>query len=232
MDYRIEKDSLGEVRVPLRAYWGVQTQRAVENFPISGMRAHPKLVWATAAVKRAAAEANRDMGKLDPAIEHFRRVQQLQPTNTDAAIWLALLLHQKGEEKEAKQHYLKVIDIQPDNAVALNNLAFVIAEQGGDYDMALTYAQRAKQKVPQSDEISDTLAWIYFKKKMTKEALNIYDSLVAKQPKNPTFHYHRGLTLLQQGDKIQAKKELQTALLNKPIQLEQQKINEALAKTN
>ena len=109
------------------------------------------------------------MGKLEQAIEHFRRVQQLQPTNTDAAIWLALLLHQNGQEKEAKQHYLKVIDIQPDNQVALNNLAFVIAEQGGDYDMALTYAQRAKQKAPQSDDISDTLAWIYLKKKRTKK---------------------------------------------------------------
>ena len=178
------------------------------------------------------AETFRLMGKPEPAIEQFRRVQQLQPTNTDAAIWLALLLHQTGKEAEARQHYLKVIDIQPDNPVALNNLAFVIAEQGGDFDMALTYAQRAKQKVPQSDDISDTLAWIYFKKKLTKNALDIYDSLVVKQPKNSTFHYHRGLTLLQGGDKIQAKKELQTALLNKPIPEEQKQINAELAKLN
>ena len=58
------------------------------------------------------------------------------------------------------------------------------------------------------------------------------DSLVVKQPKDPTFHYHRGLTLLQQGDKIQAKKELQTALLNSPIPNEQKQINDALAKIN
>ena len=68
MEYRIEKDSMGEVNVPADAYWGVQTQRAVENFPISGLTAHPKLIWATAAVKRAAAETNRDTGKLDPAL--------------------------------------------------------------------------------------------------------------------------------------------------------------------
>lgn len=59
---------MGEVRVPKDAYWGVQTQRAVENFPVSGLHANPKLIWATAAVKRAAALANRDMGKLDPEL--------------------------------------------------------------------------------------------------------------------------------------------------------------------
>ena len=64
--YRIEKDTLGEVRVPAAAYWGAQTQRAVENFPISGLRAHPALVRAHVAVKLAAARANCRLGKLDP----------------------------------------------------------------------------------------------------------------------------------------------------------------------
>ena len=178
------------------------------------------------------AETSRMMGKSDVAIEHFRRVQQLQPKNPQAAVWLALLLHQAGKEAEAKQHYLEVLQIQPDNAVALNNLAFVIAEQGGDLDVALTYAQRAKQKVPESDEISDTLGWIYLKKKLTPNALAIYDGLVVKQPKNSTFRYHRGMALLQKGDKVQAKKELQTALLNRPSPAEQAKINEALLRTN
>ncbi|HEY3346572.1 MAG TPA: aspartate ammonia-lyase [Nitrospirota bacterium] len=71
MDYRTERDSLGEVRVPADAYYGVQTQRAVDNFPISGLRPHPKLVWATAAVKRAAAVVNRKLGKLDPVTADY-----------------------------------------------------------------------------------------------------------------------------------------------------------------
>ncbi|MBI5189143.1 MAG: aspartate ammonia-lyase [Nitrospirae bacterium] len=71
MDYRTETDSLGEVKVPADALWGVQAQRAVENFPISGLRAHPKLIWATAAVKKAAAMTNRDMGKLDPVLAGY-----------------------------------------------------------------------------------------------------------------------------------------------------------------
>lgn len=61
-DYRIEKDSLGEVRVPAGAYWGAQTQRAVENFPISGLRQYPAFIWAMALIKRAAAEVNDALG--------------------------------------------------------------------------------------------------------------------------------------------------------------------------
>jgi aspartate ammonia-lyase len=63
--YRIERDPLGEVRVPADAYYGGQTQRAVENFPISGLTAPPELVTATIQVKKAAAEANRDLRRLD-----------------------------------------------------------------------------------------------------------------------------------------------------------------------
>ncbi len=62
---RREKDSLGFVEVPANALYGAQTQRAVENYPISGMRAHPLLIRAIAMVKQAAAEANRDLGLLD-----------------------------------------------------------------------------------------------------------------------------------------------------------------------
>jgi len=61
-DYRIEKDSLGEVRVPAGAYWGAQTQRAIHNFPITGLRPYPAFVWSMAMIKRAAAEVNRDLG--------------------------------------------------------------------------------------------------------------------------------------------------------------------------
>jgi len=68
VDYRVETDSLGEVRVPRDAWYGAQTQRAIENFPISGMRAHPEFVRATAQVKLAAARANARLGKLDRAI--------------------------------------------------------------------------------------------------------------------------------------------------------------------
>jgi fumarate hydratase class II len=63
-DFRIERDSMGEVRLPAKAYYGAQTQRAVENFPISGQPLPKELIHALGSVKWAAAEANRDLGRL------------------------------------------------------------------------------------------------------------------------------------------------------------------------
>ncbi len=65
---RIEKDSLGEKEVPADAYYGVQTARALENFPISGLRAHPALITAHATIKKAAALTNQELGNLDSRI--------------------------------------------------------------------------------------------------------------------------------------------------------------------
>ena len=64
-EFRTEKDTLGDVQVPAGAYWGAQTQRAIENFPVSGLRAHPTMVRAYVAVKLAAARTNQELGKLD-----------------------------------------------------------------------------------------------------------------------------------------------------------------------
>ena len=67
-EHRVERDSLGEMRVPADAYWGAQTQRAVENFPVSGEGFGRRFVAALGTVKKAAALANRDLGLLDEDI--------------------------------------------------------------------------------------------------------------------------------------------------------------------
>jgi aspartate ammonia-lyase len=68
MKTRIEKDSLGEKRVPASAYYGVETQRAVENFRISGVTAPPVMIIATGMIKKAAAIANLELGLLDKRV--------------------------------------------------------------------------------------------------------------------------------------------------------------------
>jgi fumarate hydratase class II len=65
---RIETDSLGKVEVPSQAYWGAQTQRAVENFPISGIRMPRRIIRALGLIKKAAAELNRERGELEAKI--------------------------------------------------------------------------------------------------------------------------------------------------------------------
>ena len=64
-EYRIEHDTMGEVRVPANALYRAQTQRAVENFPISGKPLEPQHIVALAQIKKAAAKANAELGVLD-----------------------------------------------------------------------------------------------------------------------------------------------------------------------
>ena len=63
-EFRTERDSMGEVQVPAKAYYGAQTQRAVENFPISGWELPPAMIHAMGLVKYACGVANRDLTKL------------------------------------------------------------------------------------------------------------------------------------------------------------------------
>lgn len=68
MDYRIEKDSLGEVRVPANAYWGSQAERSRQLFKISGLTEHARMIDAYILLKRACAQANTDLGLLDAEV--------------------------------------------------------------------------------------------------------------------------------------------------------------------
>ncbi len=65
MEYRIEHDTMGEVKVPAGKYWGAQTQRSVENFPIGGERMPQEVLRAFAILKKAAAQVNVRLGRLD-----------------------------------------------------------------------------------------------------------------------------------------------------------------------
>ena len=67
-DFRIERDTMGEVRVPASARWGAQSQRAVENFPVSGVPLEPSLVRALARIKATAAIVNAELGVIEPDV--------------------------------------------------------------------------------------------------------------------------------------------------------------------
>jgi fumarate hydratase, class II len=67
-EFRIEHDTMGEVRVPASARWGAQTQRAVDNFPVSGIRLERSLIAALARIKGAAAQANAALGVIEPDV--------------------------------------------------------------------------------------------------------------------------------------------------------------------
>lgn len=85
-DFRVERDSMGEVRVPAKAYFGAQTMRAVENFPVSGMPMPFPVVHAAAMIKGFAAQVNASLGLLSPAPAEaiFRAAREVLEGKFDA----------------------------------------------------------------------------------------------------------------------------------------------------
>jgi tetratricopeptide (TPR) repeat protein len=175
------------------------------------------------------AETERRKGDINVAIDTFRRASQANPTDTRSLLQLGLLMDGTGRREQAKPIYEQILKIQPDHPIALNNLAFIKAEEGVDLDAALTMAQRARQKLPGSLDIMDTLGWIYIKKNLSDDAVRTFRELNETEPNRASFHMHYGMALLQKGDKPSAKKELETAMKFNPSKDEAGKIRELLS---
>jgi Flp pilus assembly protein TadD len=175
------------------------------------------------------AEVQRRKGDVNLAVDTFRRAVQAAPTDSRPLLQLGLLLEGTGRRDQAKPAYEQVLRIQPDNPVALNNLAFIKAEEGVDLDEALTMAQRARQKLPSSADIMDTLGWIYIKKNLSDDAVRTFRELTQTEPSRATYRLHYGMALLQKGDKPSARRELEAAMKFNPSKDESGKIRELLA---
>lgn len=174
------------------------------------------------------AETYRRKGDINLAADAFRKSSQAAPNSTLPLLQLGVILETIGPVDQANAVYQEILKLDPNNAVALNNLAFHKAEEGLDLDAALTMAQRARQIAPNATNMADTVGLIYIKKSMSSEAERIFKDLVVKEPDNSTFHYHYALALKQKGDKASARRELETALKNKPSKDEAGKIQDAL----
>jgi tetratricopeptide (TPR) repeat protein len=175
-------------------------------------------------------ETYRRKGDLNGAVQALQKARETLPDNIVVLSTLALVLDGAGRRPEAKQVYEATLKLDPNNAVALNNLAFLLAESNGDLDDALTKAQRAKQLLPSLYEISDTLGWIYLKKNLADQAIDVFKDLVVKQPNHSTYHYHLGMAYAQKGDKSKAVEQLKEALKYNPAKEEKDKIQQLITR--
>jgi tetratricopeptide (TPR) repeat protein len=165
------------------------------------------------------------------ALEHIEVARKLEPDNPAVLHYLGLVYDKLGRGAEARKIYEASLKQNGNDGIVLNNLAYLIVEGGGDPDLALTYAQRARQKMPHELGFADTVGVIYLKKNLVDNALEIFEDLVRKNPGYAIFRLHLGEALLRKGETAKAKKELQVALSSKPSIEEAAKIKELLAKT-
>jgi len=175
-------------------------------------------------------ETYRRKGDPGNAIASLRKAREVLPDNVVVLSTLALVLDNNGRWEEAKQVYDASLRIKTDDPVVLNNDAFIMAEHGGNLDEALSMAVKAKQLLPNLSEVSDTLGWIYLKKQMSQQAVDIFKQLVQKDPQASTYRYHLAMAFMQKGDTPHAAEEAQAALKYNPAPLEKQKIQELLTR--
>ena len=190
----------------------------------------PKGSKAQADVFYRIGETYRRKGDFTNSIVALQKAREIVPENGVVLGTLALVLESAERWSEARQVYEVVLKLDPNNGVVLNNLAYLLTEHGGDLDDALTKAQRAKQLLPDLSEVSDTLGWIYLKKNLTDNAIDIFQELVNKVPSSAIFRYHLGMAYSQKGDRTRALKELQDALKFNPTKEDRQRIQQLITR--
>jgi tetratricopeptide (TPR) repeat protein len=149
---------------------------------------------------------------VDRALAQYSQATQANPN--DAGIWtlFGILNEATGKQDVARNAYERALQLQPDAGPAANNLAWIYAQEGKDLDRALDLARRAKLALPDSPAVSDTLGWIYYKRKLFDSALPLIQEALKNSPENANYYYHLAAVLQGQGKKDQAKTALTKAL--------------------
>jgi len=138
----------------------------------------------------------------------------------------------KSDLATAAHYYETALTLDSGSGVAANDLAWVYASQNTNLDTALGLAQKAKQLLPELDAVTDTLAWIYYKKGLYGTAIPLLQECVGKSPNHAAYHYHLGMALLGNGDKSHGREQLEAALKTGLSGDDAQQARQALAQSN
>jgi tetratricopeptide (TPR) repeat protein len=155
--------------------------------------------------------------KIDQAMDEYQKIVEKTPSDPVAYTILGILNNQKQLYAKANQQYERALKINPNFVAAANNLAWNYAEHGGNLDLALPLAQKAREMNPDSPQILDTLGWIYYKRGLFDNAVALLkDSSGKLKNGDPVVLYHLGMAYHRSGRKAEARDTLNKALaLNK-----------------
>lgn len=149
-------------------------------------------------------------------VQIYKELIEKRPDQPGPHSFLGTIYEKNKEPGPAEEHYKKALTISPDYVPALNNLAFLYAQQERELDKALDLARRARELGGEVPAIMDTLGWVYYKKELYDSALLEFNQCIEKEPLNPVFHYHLGLTYNKKWDYANAEKSLKKALELQP----------------
>ncbi len=170
--------------------------------------------------------------QLVPAIKEYEAALAQQPKSAFLETAVANLYSNLGKPDLAKRHYQAALAIDPNYGPAAGNLAWLEAQNGENIDVALSLAEKAKQALPDPAPITDTLAWIQYRKGVYASAVPLFEECVKKAPSSPVYHYHLGLALLASGQKGEGRAQLEAALRLNLSGDDAKKAREALGQQN
>jgi tetratricopeptide (TPR) repeat protein len=166
------------------------------------------------------------------ALQEYEAALVQQPKSALLETVVADLYSNIGKLDLAKRHYQTALAIDPNYGPAAGNLAWLEAQSGENLDVALSLAQQAKQALPDPAPITDTLAWIQYKKGVYASAVPLFEECVKKAPSSPVYHYHLGLALLASGQRGEGRAQLKAALRLNLTGDDAKKAREALGQQN
>jgi tetratricopeptide (TPR) repeat protein len=122
-----------------------------------------------------------------------------------------MLMEERGNWQGAQKQYETALANSQD-PIAANNLAYLMASHGGNLDVALSWAQKARQWMPENATAADTLGWIYYQKGLYSMAVQLLQEAADKDANRPAYLYHLGLAQRKAGENTKAKASLTKAL--------------------
>lgn len=150
--------------------------------------------------------------RIDEAIREYETALAKDPKLVPPHMMIGMIYQSRKQYAQAQAHYQEAFQINPQFAPAANNLALLTMERGGNIDVALGYAQKAREAMPTDPSIADTLGWIYYQKNSFLKALSLLEEAAEKLPNNPSTLYHYGMALYKIEKKPEARKALEKSL--------------------
>jgi Flp pilus assembly protein TadD len=175
----------------------------------------------------ASIEASK--GSPDQAIANYQRALAANPRDARIDVALGELYETKGQWQQAEDQYQKALEVTPDYPVAANNLAYLMLDHGGNINVAFSLAQTARRGLPDLPNSADTLGWAYYHQGVYNSAIDLLKEAVKGDEKNPTYHYHLGMSYEKANNYAMAKKELEYTLQVSPNYSQADEIRKILA---
>jgi tetratricopeptide (TPR) repeat protein len=151
-------------------------------------------------------------GSVEKAKKHLRKAIAANPDRVSNYLALKDLYEREQNWEEVKKLYEQARKIDPASPYLANDLAYYYLEHGGDVSEAVSLAQIAKQKMPESPVVSDTLGWAYYKSGRKEAAILQLKESVRLSPDNPVYRYHLGMAYRAAGEFDLARGEFRKAL--------------------